>query len=448
MYTQLYLRSLVFKYLQTWNGLDEYLLNIAPVNAEELNNLFIQQINGIKLALRESGSSDEITPDNYVKIANDIFNMRDNFLLKNVERVPIDIDDYNTPFKVLEKREISNYISSSNFWANEIVIYALCSELKLNIIPLESIKVSDRKSILRVPYANFSPDLNNWNKYLFLYYYQSHYELITFNQKTNLQKTGLQKINTNIRVQPKKFSKKSKIIFDRNEQISQLPPIYILFVIYGSYFSNIINQQDKLNFTFKKEIMLTIDNIINNNLYNTPAYNSFFYPVFKVFFPNGNIRNPANPIEPSQMRAIEESSEGGDPYRGGAYPNYNPYNRNPYNRPAYYNPQYMAHNMEKKTMDKDDSQLAYLVTIDMELRPGKSLSPTELTNAKCNSKWNSIRKSYADLVGKPYLIPPIYNKTIKNKEETNKTQNLRPDPQNNTRKNIKGGKHNRTVKNK
>jgi hypothetical protein len=210
--------------------------------------------------------------------------------------------------------------------------------------------------------------------------------------------------------------------------------------------------------------MLTIDNIINNNLYTTPAYNSFFYPVFKVFFPNGNIRNPANPIEPSEMTAIE-SSEGGDPYRGGAYPNYNPYNRdpynrdpynrdpynrNPYNRPTYYNPQYMAHNMEKKTMDKDDSQLAYLVTIDMELRPGTSLSPGELTNAKCNSKWNSIRKSYADLVGKPYVIPPIYNKTIKNKEETssNKTQNLRPEPQNNTRKNIKGGKHNRTVKNK
>jgi len=449
LYTQLYLRSLVVKYLQSWDGLDDYLLNIAPVNADDLNNLFIQQINGIKLALRESGNSDEITPDNYVRIANDIFNTRDNFLVKNVENVPIDIDEYNTPFKVLEKGQIQRYILSSNFWANKIVIYALCSELKLNIIPLESIKLGARKSSLRVPYANFSPDLNAWNKYLFLYYYQNHYELITFNQKTSLQKTSLQKTNTTIRVSPKKFLKKSKIIFDRNSQISQLPPIYILFIIYGSYFSSITNQQDKLNFTFKKEIMVTIDNIINNNLYNASAYDSFFYPVFKVYFPNGNIRNPRNSIEPSQMKATE-SSESIVPYKGGAYQSYNPYYKNPYYKPSYYNPQYMADNMEKKNMDKNDSQLAYLVTISMELRPGTSLSPAELTNAKCNSKWNSIRKSYADLVGKPYVIPPIYNKTIKNKEEisSNKTQNLRPEPQNNTRKNIKGGKHNITVKNK
>jgi hypothetical protein len=118
------------------------------------------------------------------------------------------------------------------------------------------------------------------------------------------------------------------------------------------------------------------------------------------------------------------------------YPRYNPYYR-----PAYYNPQYMAHNMEKRDKDSDDSQLAYTITIDMELRPGTSLSPEELTNAKCNSKWNSIRKSWSELTGKPYVIPPVYNK-----EETNKTQNTRPDPQNNTRKYFKGGKHNKTVK--
>jgi hypothetical protein len=68
-----------------------------------------------------------------------------------------------------------------------------------------------------------------------------------------------------------------------------------------------------------------------------------------------------------------------------------------------------------------------------------------LTNAKCNSKWNSIRKSWSELTGKPYVIPPVYNKTI-NKEEANKIQNQRPQPQNNTRKYFRGGKHNKTVK--
>ena len=97
----------------------------------------------------------------------------------------------------------------------------------------------------------------------------------------------------------------------------------------------------------------------------------------------------------------------------------------------------MAHNLEKN--DKDNSQLAYTITIDMELSQGTSLSPEELSNAKCNSKWNSIRKSWSELTGKPYIIAPVYNK-----QESNKTQISAP--QNNTRKYFKGGKHNKTVK--
>ena len=422
LFTQLYLRSLVVNYLQEWSELDSYLLNIAPLDAKELNNLFVQQINSIKLALRESGESDEIAPDAYVRIANDIFNSRNNFLVKNVEGVPIDVDEYNTPFKVLEKNQIQRYILSNEFWANEIVIYALCSELQLNVIPLESIKTPKGKSTLRIPYANFSSDFNNWNKYLFIYYNQNHYELITFNQTTSV--------------------KKSKIIFDRNDKISELPPIYILFTIYGSYFCNLLSREDKVDFTFKKEIMFSIQNIINNILYNKPYYTTVFLPLFKMYFPNSNIKIPLQPYltKVDKKYKILKSS-GGDSlnpdYHGGADPRYNPYYR-PYYRP-YYNPQYMARNMEKRDRD-EESQLVYTITIDMELRPGTSLSPEELTNAKCNSKWNSIRKSWSELTGKPYVIPPVY----KNKEESNKTQI--PSPQNNTRKYFKGGKHNKTVK--
>jgi hypothetical protein len=442
LYTQIYLRSLVVKYLESWAELDRYLLNIAPVNADDLNDLFSQQLNGIETALKASGSSDEIAADAYVRIANDIFNSRDNFLVKNVERVPIEITDYYRPFKVLEKGQIQRYILSSNFWANEIVINALCVELQLNVIPFETIKTPSGKLTLRIPYANFSPILNNWNKYLFLYYNQGHYELITFNQKTNPQK-----IVSAGRMLTKKI-KKSKIIFDRNDNVSEIPPIYILFIIYGSYFSSIVSRQEKETFTFKKEIMLTIQNIINNTLYNRPDYNTNFYPLFKLYFPNSYIQE--NPTQPSKKVNVKlptttssivpyKSSRGDsqDPdYHGGAYPRYNPYYR-----PTYYNPQYMAYNMEKRDRD-EDSQLAYVITIDMELRPGTSLSPAELTNAKCNGKWNSIRKSYADLVGKPYVIPPLYI----NKEETTKIQNPRTLPQNNTRKYYKGGNHNKTVK--
>jgi hypothetical protein len=98
-----------------------------------------------------------------------------------------------------------------------------------------------------------------------------------------------------------------------------------------------------------------------------------------MYFPNSYLKIPSQPslTKVDKKYKILKSSGGDsqDPdYHGGAPPIYNPYYR-----PMYYNPQYnMAHTMEKK--DRDNSQLAYTITIDMELRPGTSLSPSELTN--------------------------------------------------------------------
>mgnify|MGYP003334447067 FL=1 len=94
--------------------------------------------------------------------------------------VPIDVASYKTPFKPLLKQEVKGYILSSNYWANDIAITAVCITLKLNIIPIGRKSVAGSNSILTVPYLTTD---NDWNKYMFLYYNQSHYELITFNQK-------------------------------------------------------------------------------------------------------------------------------------------------------------------------------------------------------------------------------------------------------------------------
>ena len=449
IYTQSYLRTLVSDYIQNWEGLDNYLINVAPVNAKQLNDLFIQHINGIKKAQIDSGDSPEITKDNYIRIANDIFNNNDNFLVKDIETVPIDIDEYAIPFKVLEKGQIDKYILSSNFWANEIVIYALCSKLQLNIIPFESVKSPSGKTILRIPFANFSKNLDTWNKYLFLYYYQNHFELITFNPK------GVNSLETSIDT---KILKKMKIIFNRNNEISELPPIYILLTVFGSYFSTIIDEDDKKNFTFKPDIMFGIQNSINNVLYNSNFYLNNFYPNFKIYFPNSNIRTPnlltntdnttsldVKPISVSDKitssDSIQKPFEIGDPYKGGLN---SEYNKEPYYRDPYYRDPYFTQNMIKK--DEDKSAISYYITIDMELKPGTSLTPEELKNTKCNSKFNSIRKSWSELIGRPYTIPSIYTntKTMKNKEENqenNKTQYKNSLPQNNTRKYTKGGKH-------
>jgi hypothetical protein len=73
----------------------------------------------------------------------------------------------------------------------------------------------------------------------------------------------------------------------------------------------------------------------------------------------------------------------------------------------------------------------------MQLKPGTSLTQEDIKNLKCNSKWNSVRKSYSELVGKPYVIPPVYENQV-----INKTTN-----QNDTKKyRVRGGKRNKTKK--
>jgi hypothetical protein len=80
----------------------------------------------------------------------------------------------------------------------------------------------------------------------------------------------------------------------------------------------------------------------------------------------------------------------------------------------------------KKPDEVDSSKIAYSITIDMEIHPGTSLTPEQLQNSKCNSKYNAIRKAFSEFTGKPYTMQPVY-----------------PEPKNNTKKNLlqtKGGK--------
>ena len=402
LYTQLYLRSIVSYYIQNWDNLNNFIINIAPLTANNLNDLFVQKINKIKHILREQGKTDDLNKEQYLIISNDIFNNHYNFLVKNIETIPIDINEYNRPFRVIEKPEINRYILYSNFSINDIVIYALCSELKLNIISLENIITQDGNLTIQFPFANFKQNISDWNKFLFLYYYKNHYELITFTENMNLKK-----IYNSVNIIDMKGIERKKIIFNNNNNITELPPIYILFSIFGSVFTSILNEKDKNNFTFKKEIMFTIQDIINNVLYNESSYLINFYPNFKSYFPNSKIRLPYKDVRIEKSNLIEDM-------KGGALPRY-----------TYVSPQ--PTKMVKKNKDNDDSQLAYYITIDMELKPGTSLSAEEIKNLKCNRKWNSIRKAYSEVIGKPYVIKPVYDKTNANsktlKNEENKIKN-------------------------
>jgi hypothetical protein len=71
----------------------------------------------------------------------------------------------------------------------------------------------------------------------------------------------------------------------------------------------------------------------------------------------------------------------------------------------------------------DISKLAYSITIALELYPGSNVSKEELEKLKCNSRWESVRKAWAEFTGSPYVIKPdyeMYRKINKNKTMNDK----------------------------
>jgi hypothetical protein len=103
---------------------------------------------------------------------------------------------------------------------------------------------------------------------------------------------------------------------------------------------------------------------------------------------------------------------------GGVTPRY----QQPYygNQQPYYGKPYYAQNMVKKNQEYDPSKLAYSITIYMELYPGTSIPKDELKKLQCTSKWNAVKKAWADFTGKPYIIKPVYSMLDKNKTQNNR----------------------------
>lgn len=114
---------------------------------------------------------------------------------------------------------------------------------------------------------------------------------------------------------------------------------------------------------------------------------------------------------------------------GGQYPlqnNYIPYQNN-YRA-------YQGNSITKRPEERDSSKIAYSITIDMELHPGTSLTPQQISESKCNSKYNAIRKAFAEFTGRPYIIPPVYTNTNTNTKNTTRKNDIQ----------IKGGRSRKT----
>lgn len=303
-----------------------------------------------------------------------VYKENDNFFVI----IPNDIQNRNRPFKLVESNaEIITYIESPYYWADVKTINILNKQLKLNIIVIQNI---DDK--LAIPYPNIkSTDNNTWNKYLFLYNKDNHYELITFDYLIKA---------------PTKFVRVKKTIFNRGNNIT--PPFYIIFLLFSTFYIKLAEAEKDSIELFLNFFYAIQDSF--NHIRAAPLDSDINIPIFNKNFQNyfGNFR---------------QEIRGGDNTTG-------------------------ASNFLKKEDNQDDIQISFHITIDMELQKGKTLSKEQISNIKCIKGWNNVRKSFADFTGQKYVLPPVYenlsDKYNKKEEDANKKED-----NNNTKKNITGG---------
>lgn len=443
------LRELVLRYYNS----------LSPEQKEDLNVIALANLNNLNEQFGDSVSKNNPQTNNeYLERLNYIYTINENFLVYKPLSVPIDVDDYVKPFRILTEGEIPNYIKSKNYWGDEFSIKAICNMLGIFIIPIEkkskkfrskSKSINILNAVLSEPYK--IKDVCS-KKILFLYKKNLHYELIRF--KYLSQVMTLKDFNKKLEIVGKWYT-----IFDKNNY----PPYHILLLLYGSSYVKIDNKY-KNDYSVYPQIMKDINLSV---IKNVSLKNTYFINTFNELFNLKNsIANYAQPylqvdysLQKYNGNKTGGSEEDFDAFEGGEppyrYPRYPPYGypsyQGPYSYPPYRPYGYPSYQNRYITKKSDDTKIAYSITIDMEVHPGTSLTPQQINESKCNSKYNAIRKAFSEFTGTPYIIPPAYKQNINMQNQTNLTK-ADKNKINNTRKilaqpkPINGDKRNVTMK--
>jgi hypothetical protein len=385
-YTQKMLRGLVAGYISSPGKYNE-LFQFYGYLVDELNDDFLNAYEELKQNVL---GNNNITQEQFFNLVNDIYHNNENFLIMKPTKMTQ--QTLVQPFSFINnnKSEITTYIQSPDYWANSVSMDAICENLGLNIIIVET---NEEKT--KVSYVYNGNKI--WSTYMFLYYKDHHYELISFEY-----------VFKTFKKEPKfsiKTERKTYVIFDKMHSNNIYPPFFMIFLIFATYYLTIKDNRNRNQFQLLSQIMQRLYIIYNQIVGNqTIANNKRFIRLFDQYFePNNNNNN----------------------IRGGAPFPYQSYKRNNFYQP-YRPPFVSSYTKNNSILDETNpkSNISYYITIDMELKKGTSLSPNELSNLKCRRQWNSVRKSYADLRGLKYSPTPDYNNlpSSKSKPENNKTK--------------------------
>ena len=387
LFTANVLREVVYRYIVSLPDIQD-LFVVAEEQVADLNRQFKESLNELKRALRVA----DLDPSQYASEINNVYHRQPNFLIYKPYVVPIDVHEYERPFRVIKRGELERYIKSKDYWANDVAIEAVCSLLKLCVIPIEHYTVDKSDRVKPVSVARLRALLTNnemmrdqcAHRVMYLLHKQNHYELIRFSYITKpLVKPIGEGLRNKIDYTAKWYS-----IFSSNELS---PPIHILVLLYGSIYAP-LQASSQHQFSLYRPIMKYIHNAVSAILF-TPEKDMFAKWFNDLFPSNANrIRSdsattststtdtpPSSPLSP--LRIESGSMIGGLP---------------------------VANSLTK---DRNASKITYSITIDMEVHPGTTLSPAQLSQSKCNTKYNAIRKAFAEFTGRPYIIPPVYHAT-------------------------------------
>jgi hypothetical protein len=442
-YTQMSLREIVAYQLTHLNKSEyERLYGYLNVNVEFLNNEFQNEYKNFI-----ENVSPQMPENVFFDIINNIYLGNDNFLV--AKPTSMTQQTLQEPFTIIDRSNYVNYIKSSDYWADFFAIDSICEILNLNIINIEK----QNNNLLSVPYI--SNNSNSWTRYMFLYHENKHYEVISFDYT-------FRKIVTEPKFSEKKIYVK-KVIF--NKEGTVFPPFYIIFLVFASYYINILDENARMSFQlFPNNMLALLDNIFRKILSSpNDKQNKRFLTLVKEYFNPSILRKFGVSTNPFAIKNDDDD----DDYSGGAPQRYNP-SQNPYqyqnpyqNQYQYQNPYqnqyqnpyqyqnqyqnpYQYQNQYRQpfvssyvknnpnTQEINKTNIGYYITIDMELQRGTTLSSKDLSNSKCRQRWNAVRKSYANMRGLPYTILPDYNNLPSSSSSSKKTTT--PAPKNTTQK--------------
>jgi hypothetical protein len=346
----------------------EAFLDEGQVNLDNLNNVFEQ------IMLSSVDIPEEMVLEYYNNTLKDTYKSHDNFFVI----IPDVVENRNRPFKLATNNdEIKKYIESEYYWADLRSIDIFNKILKLNIITIK--KDNDNYTI---PYPTMKSDGNDmWNKYLFLYYNENHYELITFDY--------LVKVSS-------KVTRIKKTIFERRSNI--LPPFYIVFLLFSLFYLR-LPPADKELVTLFINFFKAIQNSFNS-IITTPVSSDKNITNFIT-----NFENYFGPIRREILGGATNNNGTG------------------------------SSRFLKKEDKQDNIQISFHITIDMELQKGTTLSKEQISNIKCIKGWNKVRKSFAEFTGKKYVVPPVYENLsdkYSKKEDINKDKEKNKEKDKNT----------------